>query len=82
MRTQPSDAGFSLMELLAATAIGLVVIGTAIGAVVGVASGELGFWMPTGAALGVAVGFALGVANGKQNKTRGAGAVLFEHERL
>jgi Tfp pilus assembly protein PilW len=29
MRTQPSDAGFSLMELLAATAIGLVVIGTA-----------------------------------------------------
>jgi Prokaryotic N-terminal methylation motif len=29
MRTQPSNAGFSLMELLAATAIGLVVIGTA-----------------------------------------------------
>jgi prepilin-type N-terminal cleavage/methylation domain-containing protein len=29
MRTQPSDAGFTLMELLAATAIGLVVIGTA-----------------------------------------------------
>jgi len=29
MRTQPSDAGFSLMELLAATAIALMVIGTA-----------------------------------------------------
>jgi prepilin-type N-terminal cleavage/methylation domain-containing protein len=29
MRTHPSDAGFSLLELLAATAISLVVIGTA-----------------------------------------------------
>ena len=34
-----------------------VIAGTAIGSVVGVASGQVGSWMGTGAALGVTVGY-------------------------